>query len=179
MVVRLFVYGALLFLGMSVFLIIKEPYTLRIVDLNGNQIPEIELIHAQNYQIKDNGIESIVNSTRVMRFKDFDELQTVTAEHRTDKGLRGVLTTDKALVRDKVIHCMSNSHYVRSDGVALEGEDIFYDLNTEVLRSDKPFIFSQERSRTNGLSFVYQMKEGTIAANSIHSVIQQVERKGK
>jgi hypothetical protein len=172
--VKLLVYAALLFFGMMTFLIVKEPYTLRVVDQDGNVIPEIELFNAQNYQIKTTGIESIVRSDKVSRFKDFDTLEGIHAGHVTKEGLKGVLTSDKAIVQDKVIHFLSNSHYFRDDGVALDGEDIFYDLQKEILRSDKPFIFSQKQSRTHGLSFVYQMKEGTISATNIHSIIQQV-----
>ncbi len=162
---------------MMIFLIVKEPYTIHTIDQDGNLIPEIELFNAQNYQIKEGTIDSIVRSDKVARFKDYDKLYVIHAGHRTKEGLRGVLNSDEATLQDKIIHFMTNSHYFRDDGVALDGEDIFYDMQKEILYSDKPFIFSQKQSRTHGLSFVYQMKEGTIAATNIHSFIQQVGKK--
>ena len=173
MAVRLLVYSVLLFCAMMTFLIVKEPYTLRTVDQDGHTIPDIELFKAQNFQIKTGGIESVVYADKVNRFKEFDQLEAVQAGHITKDGLRGELRSDEAIVQNKVIHFMTHSHYARSDGIALDGEDIFYDLKNETLSSEKPFIFLQKQSRTNGLSFVYQMKEGTIAATNIHSFIQQ------
>ena len=162
-----------------VFLIYKEPYTLRTVDLNGQKIPQIELFNAQNFQMKEGGIDSIVASEKVARFDDHDQLYTINATHKTKEGYKGLLVSDEAIVKDKIVHFMTNSHYKRDDGVALDGEDIFYELGPQILRSDKPFIFTQKQSRTNGLSFVYQMKEGTIKASNIHSYIQQVKQIGK
>lgn len=162
---------------MMVFLIIKEPYTLHSVDHDGNVIPDIELFDAQNYQLKEGSVDSMVYADKVARFKDYDKLYTIHASHKTKEGLKGVLTSDEATIQNKIFHFMTNSHYLRDDGIALDGEDIFYDMEKEILYSDKPFIFSQQQSRSNGLSFVYQMKEGTITATNIHSFIQEVGKK--
>ena len=164
---------------MMVFLIIKEPYTINVVDKNGNVVPQIELFNAQNYQIKENLVESIVRSERVARYQDFDKLYGINAEHKTKEGYRGVLTSDEGTMQNNIMHFQANSHYTRDDGVALDGEDIFYDIKKEILSSEKPFIFTQKQSRSQGLSFVYQMKEGTISATNIHSFIQQQVGKKK
>jgi len=169
----------ILFFGMMIFLMIKEPYTINVVDSDGNLIPEIELFNAQNYQIKEGLVESIVRSERVARYQNFDKLYVINADHKTKEGLLGKLTSDEGILQDHVMHFKTNSHYSRNDGVSLDGEDIFYDLQKEVLSSEKPFIFSQSQSRSHGLSFVYQMKEGTISATNIHSFIQQQEHIGK
>ena len=159
------------------FLMIKEPYKLDILDSTGNLIPEIELFNAHNYQIKEGSIESIVNSERVARYKEFDQLFTVRAEHLTKEGLHGKLNSDEAVLKDNVLHFKTNSHYEREDGIALDGESIFYDLKKEILSSENPFTFKQKQSLTNGLSFVYQMKEGTINANNIHSFVQEIGKR--
>jgi len=159
---------------MMIFLMIKEPYKIDMVDSNGNLVPEVELFNAQNYQLKEGEVESIVNSAYVARYKDFDKLYAIHTVHKTKEGLRGLLTSDEGQLQDNVMHFMTNSHYERDDGISLDGEDIFYDLKQEILSSDKPFIFTQKQSRSHGLSFVYQMKEGTISATNIHSFIQQL-----
>jgi len=177
--VKLLSYATLLFFGMMVFLMIKEPYTINVVDSNGNLIPAIELFNAQNYQIKENNIESVVHAERVERYDDFDKLYVINADHKTKEGLIGKLTSDEGMLQNKIMHFKTNSHYYRNDGVSLDGEDIFYDMQKEILSSEKPFIFAQQQSRSHGLSFVYQMKEGTISAINIHSFIQEQERKKK
>ncbi|NCD13097.1 MAG: hypothetical protein EOL93_11155 [Epsilonproteobacteria bacterium] len=174
MAIRILIYTSLLFIGMMFFLIFKEPYVIHTVDKEGDLIPEIELFHAQNYQIKEGSVESIVRSERVARYRDFDKLYVIHAGHKTKEGLRGVLDSDEGILKDNILHFKTNSHYFRDDGVSLDGEDIFYNLKTENLKSDKPFVFTQKQSRTLGDSFVYQMKEGTISATNIHSFIQQV-----
>ena len=174
MALRVLIYSTLLFLGMTFFLILKEPYSIHVVGEDGRLIPEIELFNAQNHQIKQGSIESIVQAKRVARYDGFDELHGIHAGHKTKEGLRGILDSDEGILKEGVLHFKTNSHYFRDDGVSLDGEDIFYNLKTEVLSSNKPFIFTQKQSKTHGDSFVYQMKEGTISATNIHSFIQQV-----
>jgi len=157
---------------MMLFLIFKEPYKIKEVGQDGNLIPDVELFNAKNYQIKQSGIESIVISQRVARYKDFDKLYVVDVQHRNQNGLIDNIQSNEAILKDSVIDFMENSHYQRDDGVALDGTEIRYNIKEKILSSDKPFIFSQKQSKTVGNSFVYQMKEGTINANNIHSVIQ-------
>ena len=172
MAVKLLLYATVLFAGMMVFLLLKEPYTLH-AKVTGTHAPaDIELFHARNFQIKPEGVSSIVNAERVERYKSFDKLYTIDASHKTDTGLKGILRSNEATLKDGVIVFMKNSHYERSDGVRLDGEEIVYDTKKEMLSSEKPFIFTQSKSRSHGLSFVYQMKEGTISANTIHSFIE-------
>ena len=170
--IKLLAYSALFFFVMMIFLMVKEPYTLKSSNTDGKAIPDIELFNAKNYQIKETGVESIVTSTRVARFKDFDQLFFVTVHHRNNQGLIDTITSDEAVLKDGTITFLQNSHYSRDDGVSLDGEEIRYQIEKKVLSSQKPFVFTQQQSRTAGLSFVYQMKEGTIAANTIYSVIQ-------
>jgi len=177
--IKILSYTTLLFFGMMLFLIVKEPYTIDIIDTNGNLIPEIELFNATNYQIKEGSIDSIVRSERVARYQDFDKLYVINAEHKTKEGLLGKLTSDEGVLQNDIMHFKTNSHYYRNDGVSLDGEDILYDTKKEILSSEKPFIFSQQQSRSHGLSFVYQMKEGTISATNIHSFIQEPVGKKK
>gem|GEM_PF-698036 len=179
MALKLLSYTTVLFFGMMIFLMIKEPYTINIVDANGNLIPEVELFNAQNYQIKEGSVESIVRSERVARYQNFDKLYVINAGHKTKEGLRGILTSDEGVLQNNIMHFKTNSHYYRDDGVALDGEDIFYDLKKEILSSEKPFIFTEKQSRSHGLSFVYQMKEGTISATNIHSFIEEPVGKKK
>ena len=162
---------------MMLFLIIKEPYKIEEIGLDGNLIPEIELFNAKNYQIKENGVESIVISDRVARYKDVDKLYIVNAQHKDKKGWIDTITSNEAILKDGTIHFMADSHYRRDDGIALDGEEIEYNVKDKILSSNRPFIFSQKQSRTEGNSFVYQMKEGTISANNIHSLIQVGKKK--
>lgn len=157
---------------MMIFLMVKEPYTLKSSDISGQNVPDIELFNAKNYQIKETGVESIVTSSRVARFKEFDQLFFVNVKHKNNQGLIDTIISDEAVLQNGVITFLQNSHYSRNDGVSLDGEEIRYEIEKKILSSQKPFIFTQQQSRTAGLSFVYQMKEGTIAANNIYSVIQ-------
>jgi len=170
--VKFLLYATVLFAGMMVFLLLKEPYTLHAKATGAKAPADIELFHARNFQIKPEGVTSIVNTQRVERYKTFDKLYNIDASHKTNQGLTGVLTSNEATLRDGVIVFMKDSHYERSDGVRLDGEEIVYDTKNEILSSQKPFVFTQSQSRSHGLSFVYQMKEGTISANTIHSFIE-------
>ena len=172
MAVKLLSYCTVLFFGMMLFLIVKEPYTINELGLNGNLIPDIELFNAKNYQIKEGSVTSIITSNKVERYPQLDKLYGVNAEHKTDKGINGRLLSDEAILKEGIIYFMKNTHYTRDDGIGLEGDSLQYNLKEKILSSDKPFVFTQSQSRSDGNSFVYQMKEGTISAQTIHSVIQ-------
>lgn len=155
---------------------VKEPYTIKVFD--AKETPDIELFNAKNYQITREGVNSVVSSHRVARYGNIDKLYTVEASHITPEGLLGHLVSDEALLKENVITFMTHSRYERSDGVSLEGEEIRYDTKKETLQSKKNFIFTQQQSRTNGASFVYDMKEGTLFADAIYSLIQMQTDKG-
>ena len=178
MAVKSLIYASFLFVGMLIFLLLKEPYTLRALDENEKNRPEIELFNAQNFQIKESGVESIVNAQRVERYTGFDKFYTINAIHKTKEGLKGVLVSNEAKLQDGIMLFLENSDYSREDGIRLVGDEIYYDSKKETLYSDKPFVFTQKQSRSNGLSFVYQMKEGTISANTVHAFIE-VGKKSK
>ena len=169
----------ILFVAMMVFLIFKEPYTLKVVNAQGEIIPDVELFNAQNYQFKESGIDSIVHSKRLARYGDTDKLYAIEAFHKDKEGLHSTLVSDEAILKDKVIDFLTNSHFRRDDGIGLDGEFIRYDMRQKTLSSEKAFIFLQKQSKTHGVSFVYDMKEGVLHANSIQSTIQFEEETGK
>ena len=179
MAVRALFYCMIFFVGMAIFLVIKEPYTLKAVNAQGESIPDIELFNATNYQFKESGIDSIVHSKRSARYGDVDKLYDIEAFHKNKEGLHSKLVSDEAILKDKVIHFLTNSHVQRDDGLSLDGESIRYDTQKKILSSDQPFVFTQKQSTTHGKSFVYEMKEGVLYANTIHSVIQFEEKAGK
>ncbi len=168
-----------MFVGMMLFLIVKEPYTLKAVSADGKIIPDIELFNAKNYQLKENGVESIVSSKRLARYGDVDTLYEIEASHKNSEGLHSTLISDEALLKDKVIDFLTNSHFRRDDGIGLDGEFIRYDTVKGILSSEKPFVFLQNQSRTTGSSFVYQMKEGILNAQTIHAYIETEKTTGK
>jgi LPS export ABC transporter protein LptC len=177
--VKALFYCMVLFVGMILFLIVKEPYTLKAVNADGEIIPDIELFNAQNYQLKESGVESIVSSKRLARFGDVDKLYMVEASHKNKEGLHSTLSSNEAILKDKVIDFLTNSHFRRDDGIGLDGEFIRYDTIKGILSSEKPFIFLQNQSRTTGMSFVYQMKEGILNAHAIHAYIETEKMTGK
>lgn len=179
MAVKALFYCMVLFVGMMLFLIVKEPYTLKATDANGEIIPDIELFNAQNYQLKESGVESIVTSTRLARYGDIDKLYVIEAQHKNQEGLHSTLTSDEAILKDKVIDFLTNSHFRREDGLGLDGEFIRYDTIKGILSSEKAFVFLQNQSKTHGASFVYQMKEGLLNANAIHAYIETEKPTGK
>lgn len=168
-----------LFTGMMVFILVKEPYSIKELDPNGHLVPDMELFNAQNFQIKEKSVDAVVHSRRVARYGDVDKLYDVNAAHKTKEGLKGTLVSDEAIVKGEIVYFMENSHYKREDGVALDGEEILYHTKKNSLSSEKPFIYIQASSRTTGSAFTYEMKEGTLSAENIHSVVQTNKERKK
>ena len=120
MAVRVLFYCMVLFAGMMVFLIVKEPYRIKEVGLDGRLVPDIELFNARNYQIKEGSVDGVVYSRRVARYGDVDKLYEIDAKHKTKEGLKGSIVSDEPILKNKVIDFMTNSRYRREDGIGLD-----------------------------------------------------------
>ncbi|MDD3462347.1 MAG: LPS export ABC transporter periplasmic protein LptC [Sulfurospirillaceae bacterium] len=171
MAIKILYYGAILFFAVMIFLLLKNPYKIEEYRADGTKIPNIELFDIKSYQIDNGGLRAILFAKNLSRYDGFDVLLDIDAMHKGDTGLIDILRSKRGIQKDGILTFSKDTHYERTDGLKLTGDEIKYDVKNKILSSDIPFVFTQKNSTTEGNSFVYQMKEGKISALSIHSTI--------
>jgi len=154
-----------------VFLLTKNPYELEYSAKRKNEA-NIVLFGVKTYEILKSGVNSILISSKVERFKGYDKLYNINALHKGALNLIDSVVSDRGLLAKNILYLDDNVKYVRSDGLALYSNSVKYDLKNKILSSNRKFEFIKKNSKTIGTSFVYQMKTGIINATNIKSVIR-------
>ncbi len=171
MAVRLLKYFLLLFVLIMVFLLTKNPYSLK-YNSSGTDKPEIEIFNMKNYDISPTGVKSIIYAKKVERYKNYDKMYGVEALHEGRLKLIDSLTAGKGLYAKNILYLDDNVKYTRSDNLALNSNSVKYDIKNKILSSNIPFEFIKKNATTHGSSFTYDMQKGIIRANKIKTVIR-------
>ncbi|WP_331775766.1 LPS export ABC transporter periplasmic protein LptC [Sulfurospirillum sp. 1612] len=171
MAVKFLRYFLIIFLVIMVFLLTKNPYALHYKPKKGEQ-PSIELFDVKDYEILPTGINSIVFSKKVEKYKAYDKFYQIDVLYKDKLNLISTLISDKALLRDSILYFTENVKYTRSDDLALNTQSVQYNLKTKVLSSKTSFELIKKDMKTIGDSFIYQMQEGIIEAKNVKSTIR-------
>lgn len=154
-----------------VFLLTKNPYTLHYKPLKGKQ-PDIELFDVKNYEILTTGIDSIVLSKKVEKYKDYDQFYNIDVLYKDNLNLIDSLLADKAILKNNILYLSDNVKYTRSDNLALNSNRVQYDIGKKIISSNDLFELIKNNVKTTGNSFTYQMQKGIIEAYKVKSIIR-------
>ncbi len=154
-----------------IFLLTKNPYELE-YDSRGKNQADIVLFNVKTFDILKSGVNSILISSKIKRFKGYDKLYNINALHRGVQNLIDSVVSDKGLLAKNILYLDDNVKYARSDGLSLNSDSIKYDLKKKILSSNREFEFIKKNSKTVGSSFIYQMQKGIINAKNIKTVIR-------
>ncbi|MCF6173591.1 MAG: LPS export ABC transporter periplasmic protein LptC [Campylobacteraceae bacterium] len=164
-------YFLLIFAIIMVFLLTKNPYEISYSPKGKNQA-DIILFGVKTFEITKSGVNSILVSSKVERFKGYDKLYNINALHKGILNLIDSVVSDKGLLVKNILYLDDNVKYTRSDDLVLNSNSIKYDLNNKILSSNRKFEFIKKNTKTIGTSFVYQMQKGIINAKNIKSIIR-------
>lgn len=157
-----------------VFLLAQDPYLLdfRPVD---PKIAQVEMYDVQDHEIGVDGVVSITNAKKAVRYADRDELYSVDALLRRN-GFINSLRADSGVLKDNVVYLVGDVRYVRNDGITFESSEVEYHRDKDMLEGKVPFVLSDTYNKTLGDSFTYLIKEGQIKANNIHATLETERR---
>ena len=171
MAVKLLKYFLIFFVLIMVFLLTKNPYSLK-YNSAGEKQPDIEIYGVKSYDITPKGVSSFILADRVERYKNFDKLYNIKALHMGISGLIDTLKANQGLYAKNTLYLDKNVKYARSDNLALNTNSLRYDLKDKILSSNNPFVLIRENVTTHGSAFTYDMQKGIIRADKIKTVIK-------
>ena len=152
------------------FLLMQEPYELNF-KAQDNTIAHMEMHVVKDYEITTNGVNSIINAERAMRFEDRDLFYEVDGVVR-NRGLIHTLRAKKATSRGNIIQLDGDVYYVRSDDFTLKSDRIVYNRDEKMLSSDSFFTLNYGPHRGEGERFVYKMESEILEAWKIGATLE-------
>ena len=170
MAVRLLRYFLIFFVLIMVFLLTKNPYSLK-YNSAGSNLPEIELFDVKSFEITVKKISSIIYATKVERYRKYDKMFDIRALYKDKLNLTDTVVAQNGMLSNNILYLDNNVKYTRSDDLSLSSNSLKYDLKNKILSSNVPFKFVKKNVTTNGKSFVYYMQKGIIKANKIKTII--------
>lgn len=172
MAVKFLYYFVVVFIGLTLFLITKEPYSIDFYK-ETKKIPSIVMKDVKNFDLTTNGISSIVTADEVKRYREYDEFLKINMLNKSQDEFIHEVSADKGKLKDKKFTLSQNVKYHRNDGVSLKSEEVIYIVDTKTLYSEVDFVLSNNRAKTYGNSFSYDIQNGTIDAQNIKAKIKQ------
>lgn len=175
MAVKFLYYFIFTFIAIAVFLVTKKPYHVEST-IEDSTLAKIHMKMVQNFDISKEGVVRVVMSEEVKRFATQDTFEKVYVLNKAPSGLIDTITSNKATLKGRNLRLYDDAKYERSDGLSLESQEAYYNLDSKVLRSHVPFVLNDSRGKVWGDSFVYQVNEGQIDATNIKAIIEEMKK---
>lgn len=138
---------------------------------NGDEIPKIELESFIVYEVGSHGIEHFFEGEKGKRFNDRYEVSSAKFSNNSKQLLESI-RADDARYKDNVIALTGNVHYVREDGLEFRSNEGTYDENHSLIRTQGPFVITQNHNRIDGTKLLYNTVLDTVSANSVRGSYQ-------
>ena len=168
MAVKFLYYFVFSFVGIMVFLLYQEPYSMQ-KNRNIKKEANIEMLQIINYSINQEGVSRIVKAEKALRFKNYDEFYTVDSIRKQEDGLLENFQADSGVLKQNNLKFVGNVKYSNSDSVKFNSQEAEYNLKSKVFKTNVDFTLKDKNTITYGTSLVYQTKDGKIYANNIKS----------
>lgn len=138
---------------------------------NGREIPNIELYSFVVYEIGTHGMERFFEGKEGKRFEDRYVISSAKFSNNSNRLFESI-RADNALYKDNFITLTQNVHYVREDGMEFRSDEGTYDQKNAVIRTQGPFIITQNRNRVEGTELYYNTVDDTVSADKIRGSYQ-------
>lgn len=175
MAVKLLYYFIFTFLGIFLFLMVQEPYLIEKPKAQENQA-NIKLFMATNYSIDKQGVNSVIKAQRAYRYDTYDVFEHITMERLKEPGFLEEVQANKGRLEGSELMLSGDVEYQNSDNVDFTSQEVHYNLDTKVARSDEAFVLKDKKTVVHGNALIYESKEGKIYAQNIKSTSKVDEK---
>lgn len=133
---------------------------------DSREIPKIELISFELYEISPKGIDHILEGKEG---KKFDDRYTVTSAKFSDntKRLFQSIRSDDLKYQDDTVALKGNVHYVREDGLELRTNEGKYETKASLIQTAGAFVITQNGNRVEGDKLIYNTEHDTVSADRV------------
>lgn len=135
------------------------------------EIPTIELSDFTLYEISKRGIDHILQGEEGKKFEAYYAVTSAKFSDNT-KNLFQTIRADNAVHRSDILKLNGNVHYVREDGLEFRSQEGTYNSKTSNIHTEGSFAITQNGSRVDGNSLLYNTQQDTVSANKIHAIYQ-------
>lgn len=152
----------------AIFTYFKPSYN---VSHNGREIPNIELYSFVVYEIGTRGMERFFEGKEGKRFEERYVISSAKFSNNSNPLFESI-RADNALYKDDLITLTKNVHYEREDGLEFRSDEGTLDQNKSIIRTQGPFVITQNRNRVEGTNLYYNTVEDTVSADAVRGSYQ-------
>lgn len=170
MVIKIFYLFVAFFSVLLMLIMVQSPYISANHESN-LKIADMQMRGISDYEISQESISACYKADRWQKFgkkNDFFDFDSVILkDERIHK-----LSSKKAHQIDDTITLYGDAIYQNDKNLTFSSQEIIYDMKNNFVSSNLKFKATQYDNILNGNGIFYDIKNGKINANSIHSTLQ-------
>lgn len=171
LVIKIFYLVIAIFSVTLAFLFSSDPYYAEQFKRN-LQVSNTQATNFTDYEINASKVAAIYKANEINRYDKFDEAKGFSATI-----LRGAqthfLSSDSALMKANEVKFTGKAHYENNESLKFSSDEIIYNTQSKIVRSDVPFVMTQGSDRANGSSISYDTTKQQIKAKDIKAWVEQ------
>ena len=130
--------------------------------------PQIVFEKSTLYTMNNDNIDRIVNSSRVMRFKDRDIMYNGKIILRTNNEATDFIEADVIIKRGDLFKFLTNVRYNRENDIILNTEELFYDSKKKIATNSVDYSGLYYNHTVEGNSLNVDLNKSIIKSNDTH-----------
>ncbi|WP_180762770.1 hypothetical protein [Helicobacter sp. 12S02232-10] len=141
--------------------------------ISSENIPKIELIDFNMYQINGNFVDMKIEGSKALQFNDYEILYGFLASRYNNKSKNTYeyISGDEVIRKGDMYDFPKGVVYTKSDGGSFWSESGIYDYRKEIFKGKGDFVLNALEGEFMGKNIVYDKKSQIIHAVSVTSEI--------
>jgi len=171
LVIKIFYFVVSVFSVAMVYLTVQAPYYAQLFKVD-KTAANMQINDIIDYEINATAVSARYESDEWNRYDGKDEFLGFKAE-----VLRGAdrheMVSKRAIYQNDSIKFSGNADYRNSDGIRFISDEIIYEINDKIIRSDVNFTMTQNKDEAIGEAVKYDINAKKTYATKIKAKIEQ------
>ena len=156
-------FGAILSLLVVMFLLLR-PVKIDIVE--HKEIPQLEFSDFIVYNIKQSGVQTILQGKSARRYENRYEISKLRLED-SSKGLRNTILADEGLYREDMIYLSRKVYFSQEDRFNFTSSEAQYDMNNSIVTTQGAFVITAKEDTIRGERLRFLLKRNRLDAKNV------------
>lgn len=162
--INFFVYSLLIISTVCAFIEIEQNSEKKVL----KEQAQIVFDNSTLYTLSEKNIDKIVNSSRVVRYKDRDVMYDGKIILRGEKKTTDYLESDIIVKRDSLYKFLNNVSFNRDNSILIKTDELIYDSTKNIAYNSASFNAIYNNNKLKGTDLYFDIDKSIIKANRAH-----------